>query len=37
MGARNIRPKGGAVKHPSALASVTSSLARAIAWGRKSK
>lgn len=37
MGAKNIRPKGGSVKHPSALASVTTSLKKAMGWGKKSK
>lgn len=37
MGAKNIRPKGGTVKHPSALASVTTSVKKAVSWGKKSK
>lgn len=35
--AKNIKPKGGSVKHPSALASTTTSIKKAVGWGKKSK
>ena len=37
MAAKNIRPKGGKIKHPAALASVTTSIKKAMSWGKKSK
>lgn len=37
MAAKNIRPKGGKVKHPSALASTTTSIKKAMGWAKKGK